>query len=183
MSPRQSINQVARRLEQQGQLRRFTGPDEKIVNALPERPIPLPPQPADAPVRIQSLVFREDDVKMAVKAHLEEQGFGVAVAWGRERGVDIDARHLDGRRYMIEAKGGLASDQQQGNYFLGAIGELVQRMAEPEVQYALALPANRRYRGLVNRLHRHAWERLGLVVFWVQRDLDGVMTVEVQERP
>lgn len=183
VSPRQSINQAARRLEQQGRLRRFTGPDEKIVNALPEHPMPESPRPAEAPVRVQRLVFSEDDVKAAVKAYLEERGFDVAVAWGKERGVDIDARHLDGRRYMIEAKGGLASDQQQGSYFLGAIGELVQRMVEPEVQYGLALPLNRRYRGLVNRLPHLAWERLGVVVFWVLRDLDGVMTVEVQERP
>lgn len=51
VSPRQSINQAARRLEQQGRLRRFTGPDEKIVNALPEHPMPESPRPAEAPVR------------------------------------------------------------------------------------------------------------------------------------
>lgn len=49
--------------------------------------------------------------------------------------------------------------------------------------YGLALPLNRRYRGLVDRLPRLAWERLGLVVFWVDRDVDGVMSVTMQEHP
>lgn len=183
VSPRQSVNQAARRLEAAGRLRRSTGPEGKIVNALPQHAVPeIEPDP-DAPVRIQRLAFPEDDVKTAVKAHLEDEGFDVVVAWGRERGVDIDARHKDGRRFMIEAKGGLASDQQQGSYFLGALGELVQRMVEPQVRYGLALPSNRRYRGLVYRLPRLAWQRLELVVFWVERDLDGVMTVKVQEGP
>jgi hypothetical protein len=87
---------------------------------------------------------------------------------------------MDGRRFMIEAKAGLASDQQQGSYFLNVIGELVQRMAEPEVRYGLALPDNRRYRGLVYRLPRLARERLGLVVFWVSNDGDG-WRVELDE--
>lgn len=49
--------------------------------------------------------------------------------------------------------------------------------------YGLAMPLNRRYRGLVDRLPRLAWERLGLVVFWVDRDVDGVMSVTMQEHP
>src|SRR5262245_58399480 len=36
---RQAVNQAARRLEAQGRLRRFTGPDGKIVNALPDSPV------------------------------------------------------------------------------------------------------------------------------------------------
>jgi len=36
VSPRQTINQVARRLQKQGALVRYDGPDGKIVNALPQ---------------------------------------------------------------------------------------------------------------------------------------------------
>jgi hypothetical protein len=43
---------------------------------------------------------------------------------------------------IIEAKGEVRSDQQQGNNFLNALGELLQRMDDPEAAYALALPAN-----------------------------------------
>lgn len=188
-SSRQAINQAARKLEAAGRLRRFAGPDGKIVNGLPlevgsETPVRQDPLAAStSPVKIRSLVVPEDHVKRAVKDYLEAEGFMVAVAWGHGRGVDIDARHADGRRYMIEAKAGLASDQQQGTYFLGALGELLQRMAEADVTYGLALPVNRRYRGLVNRLPQLAWERLGLVVFWVVADDGGALRVTVQSRP
>ncbi len=73
---------------------------------------------------------------------------------------------------MIEAKAEVKLQPQQANYFLGALGELIQRMDDPGANYALALPDNRQYRGLVGRLPEYAVERLGLVVFWV--DGDGV---------
>ena len=45
------------------------------------------------------------------------------------RGIDVDARHIDGRRYIIEAKAEVGvSGPQQVNYFLGMLGELLQRM-------------------------------------------------------
>ena len=47
----------------------------------------------------------------------------------------------------------MGAGPQQVNYFLGAIGELTQRMADPDAVYGLALPDNRQYRGLVDRLH------------------------------
>lgn len=179
--PRQSINQAARRLEREGRLRRYDGPDRKIVNALVDHTVVSRLVP-DEPIFIESLKVPEDVVKRAVKAHLEAQGFAVAVAWGRERGIDIDARHIDGRRYVIEAKGGVGMGAQQVNYFLGALGELIQRMADDKAVYGLALPDNRQYRGLVERLPRLARQRLGLVVFWVKRHGEGDWQVVVDER-
>jgi hypothetical protein len=176
---RQAVNQAARRLEAQGRLRRFTGPDGKIVNGLPDSPpqqISGPtPQPVVAGSRDSSRIT-EDEVKRAVRAHLIAQGFDVAVAWGRVRGTDIDARHPDGRRYVIEAKAEVGKNgPQQVNYFLGLLGELVQRMDDAQASYGIALPDNRQYRGLVNRLPALAKERLRLTVFWVSRDGDGLI--------
>lgn len=172
VSPRQSINQTARRLEAQGKLHRYLGPDGKIVNApatgAPAPPPPPPPQPAGKGL------LTEDEVKSAVKNRLEAEGFTVHVAWGRERGVDLEARHLDGRHWLIEAKGEAAAGPQQVTYFLGALAELVQRMADPEASYALALPDNRQYRGLVERLPGLAKQRLELQVFWATRTDDGL---------
>jgi len=122
------------------------------------------PSPTVAPA---DPLLSEDEVKEAVRRWLTGQGFAVEVAIGRERGIDIEARHPDGRRWVIEAKAAVASEQQQGNYFLGALGELLQRMDDPDAIYALALPSNRRYRGVVRRLPRLAKQRLGLVVIWV----------------
>jgi hypothetical protein len=171
---RQSINQAARRLESLGRLRRYIGPGGKIVNALIDES--APPAPADSPSprpAAPGSLLTEDEVKAAVRAHLAVRGFEVAIAWGRVRGIDIDARHPDGLRYVIEAKAEVALQPQQVNYFIGALGELVQRMDDPDATYGLALPDNRQYRGLVSRLPALARRRLGLVVFWVRRDADG----------
>ncbi len=64
------------------------------------------------------------------------------------------------------------------NDFLGTLGELVRRISEPQAVYGIALPDNRQYRGLVDRLPALARERLHLTVFWVSRDGDPI-TVEV----
>ncbi len=113
-------------------------------------------------------LISEDKVKQAVKGHLEAEGWQVKVAWGRERGIDIEATR-DDERLVIEAKAEVEPQPQQVNYFLGALGELIQRMDDPEATYGLALPDNRQYRGLVERLPEEAVRRLGLVVFWVDR--------------
>lgn len=100
----------------------------------------------------------------------------VEVAWGHAPGIDIVARHADGRRYVIEAKAevGIAGAQQH-NYFVGMLGELIQRMSDPEATYAIALPDNRQYRGLVDRLPDLAKMRMHLAVFWVERTGDGLI--------
>lgn len=180
VSSRQAINQVARKLAAAGRLSRYAGPDGKIVNALVEADPPQQQPQIQPPATLRSLEVPEDVVKRAVKEHLEDLGFVVAVAWGRERGIDIDARHPDGRRYVIEAKGGVASGPQQVNYFLGALGELLQRMSDPNAVYGLALPDNRQYRGLVDRLPSLARRRMGLAVFWVRQDDEG-WVVQIEE--
>ena len=49
-------------------------------------------------------------------------------------------------------------------------------MDDTQALYALALPNNGRYRGLVERLPRLARERLGLIVLFV--DATGTVTVD-----
>jgi hypothetical protein len=160
---RQAVNQAARRLEAQGRLRRFTGPDGKIVNALPDSPAQLTSELTPPPVVPGGSDHRritEDEVKEAVRAYLTGRGFDVSVAWDRVRGIDIDARHADGRRYVIEAKAEVGkSGPQQVNYFVSMLGELVQRMDDVQASYGIALPDNRQYRGLVTDFPR--WPRNG----------------------
>ena len=101
-------------------------------------------------------------------------GTNVRVAWGRQRGIDIEAtRSEPPDRLVIEAKGEATLQPQQVNYFLGALGELLQRMNDPNARYGLALPDNRQYRGLVQRLPTLVWTRLNLIVFFVRRLPDG----------
>lgn len=98
------------------------------------------------------------------------------MAWGRKRGIDIDAHGPHGR-FIVEAKGEVLLQPQQVNYFLGALGELVQRMSDANARYGLALPDNRQYRGLVERLPALSRERLRLTVFFVRRT-DEALAVE-----
>jgi hypothetical protein len=197
VAQRQSVNQAARRLEAQGLLRRIPGPDGKIVNALPAQathePTSLARPSSEAASVVRNLSqtstqsrarfagdrITEDEVKEAVRAYLAADGFAVEVAWGRAPGIDIVAQHADGRRYVIEAKAevGIAGAQQH-NYFVGMLGELIQRMDDPEAIYAIALPDNRQYRGLVNRLPGLAKKRMTLAVFWVDRTSDGLTVAE-----
>lgn len=179
VAQRQTVNQTARRMEGRGQLRRYQGPDGKIVNALVSPETPPVPSPA-APLSGDGPRISEDEVKRAVADHLSGHGFEVVVAWGRTRGIDLDARHPDGRRYVVEAKAEVALQPQQVNYFVGALGELVQRMDDAGAVYGLALPGNRQYRGLAARLPGLARRRLGLVLFWVTRGEDG-LRVELEQ--
>lgn len=175
---RQAINQAARRLEAQKQLTRYVGSSGKLVNRLAAGGTPdrLPVQQL-APAPRSSGHLTEDEVKQAVKSYLEARGYEVSVAWGRARGVDIDARCATGR-ILIEAKGAVSLQPQQVNYFLGALGELVQRMSDDTATYALALPDNSQYRGLVSRLPPLARERLRLVVYFARRVADGFDVTE-----
>ena len=91
--------------------------------------------------------------------YLEAEGWTVTVAWGHSHGVDIKG-HRGPERLYLEAKGEAVNPPQQVNYFLGALGELVQRLRDPSAVYGLALPDNRQYQGMVDRLPPLAWERL-----------------------
>jgi hypothetical protein len=64
----------------------------------------------------------------------------------------------------------VANYGQQVSYFLGMLGELVQRMSDPNARYGIALPDDPQYRGLVKRLPRLAKERLRLVTYLVAPD-------------
>ena len=149
-------------MEADGLLTRRTGPAGKIVNALPagvtHSAAPVIPSPAKTHVVARHLLS-EDEVKTAVKVHLEADGWTVSVAWGRGHGIDIRAQRGDERLYL-GAKGEAANPPQQVDYFIGALGELVQRMRDPYACYGLALPDNRQYRGLMDRLPPLARERL-----------------------
>lgn len=76
-----------------------------------------------------------------------------------------------------EGRGGDRPDG--GNYFLNALGELLQRMSDDRARYAIALPENRRNLGLVERFPDLARRRLGLTIFFVRWDGSGYAIREV----
>lgn len=175
----QAVNHTCRTLERLGRIRRLQTAGAPIRNVLIDAPA-LDAEAHAVPTASTGLLT-EDEVKAAVKEELVARGYDVEVAWGRARGVDIVARRDDGR-LLLEAKGEAANPPQQVNYFLGAIGELVQRLDDPDARYGLALPDHRQYRRLVTRLHRLAWTRLHLVVLFVRR-VDDRFEVEWVDPP
>ena len=78
---------------------------------------------------------------------------------------------------LLEAKGSAVNPPQQVNYFLSALGELLQRMSDPAATYGLALPDSQQYRGLAGRLPALAWQRMRLTVLFVSKDDAGRYTV------
>jgi hypothetical protein len=163
-APQQSVNQAARQLAAVQRLTRRRRPDGRIGNYPvahvpdPAPVAPQPPQPAE--------FVAEDDVKRHVQHWLESEGWVVTVVWGKGLGIDMDARR-EGLRWIIEAKGQGSRPQMRVNFFLGALGELLQRMTDPEARYSMAMPDLQQYRRLWQRLPRLAKERTRVSAIFV----------------
>lgn len=198
IAPRQTVNQICLQLARQGVLvrgvDRATG---RFVNRLadassvPAPAAPRPPRagltdamPASRRVTIEvaeeirrfayagEVHLTEDQVKEALEAMLRNEGWRVGTHWGRAHGIDIDA-HRGAERLVIEAKGEGSRQAMRVNFFLGALGELLQRMDSPDASYGLALPAHRQFAGLVSRLPAWVRARLNLRFYLVRPAPDG----------
>jgi hypothetical protein len=56
------------------------------------------------------------------------------------------------------------------NYFLGILGETLQRMDNPDATYSIALPDLKQFRNLWSRLPALAKERTKIDALFVNRD-------------
>ncbi len=108
----------------------------------------------------------EDDVKRKLQAWLERLGWKVTVTWGRGHGIDVEA-FQSGRRWVIEAKGRGSLNPMRVNYFLGVLGEILQRMSDPAAKYSIALPDLPQFRRLWDRLPELSKRRIGISVLFV----------------
>lgn len=109
----------------------------------------------------------EDEIKAAMKSTLEGRGYEVHVRWGKKSGSDIVAV-LGDSRLVIEAKGEGSSRQMLGNYFLNALGEILQRMSDDTASYAIAFPAHSSFMELVLKLPKRVREALRLDFYFVR---------------
>ena len=137
----------------------------------------MPIVEAPVPMTGSSEFLSEDEIKGAVADCLRASGHAVEVKWGHAHGIDIDAKRSN-KRIIIEAKGEVALNPQQKNYFVGAFGELVREMDDPDAAHGLALPDNAQYRNLVKKLPALAREKMKLRVFMVSRTVDGFDVIE-----
>lgn len=191
---RQEVNAICRRLADEGRVIRQIGGDGKLVNqranldtpeihlAEPAPPLELPNITVAGPIVLLhaeqealnlaypgELMVSEDTVKAVLRDVLEAQGWRTDVRFGHERGIDIAAERGN-ERLVIEAKGEGSRDAMRVNYFLGALGELLQRMEMPGPYYGLAFPAHRQLVRLALRLPPWIRGRLNLCFFFVRPD-------------
>lgn len=113
--------------------------------------------------------LQEDSVKEFLRTYLEADGWKAAVVQGGAHGIDIDAKRGE-ERWIIEVKGCGSLNPMRVNYFLGALGELLQRMSDPEARYSIAVPDLPQLRGLWNRLPPLAKQKTGISCLFVRAD-------------
>ncbi len=146
----QATNQAARALAAALHIVRRPRQDGKLGNYPADMDAPEP-QRSLVMENGQSEILSEDRVKRSLKAWLEASGWEVSVIWGRAHGIDLEAKK-NGLRWIIEAKGCGSRNPMRVNYFLSILGELLQRMDDPDARYSIALPDMQQFRRLWQRL-------------------------------
>ncbi|MCH7977639.1 MAG: MarR family transcriptional regulator [Acidobacteria bacterium] len=162
----QAVNQATRALAVSGTLIRRKRHDGKFGNYLGE-----PSGEKSDPATIgmaqgEPVMLSEDDIKRKLKKSLESKGWVVHVQWGRVAGIDVEATR-EGSRWVIEAKGCGSSNPMRHNYFLAVLGELLQRMDDPNARYSIALPDRKQFRNLWQRLPELAKSRTRVSALFV----------------
>jgi hypothetical protein len=151
-APQQPINIAARRLAEKKLIVRRKRPEDGLVGNYPgDAPIPDVKLVARATPNHDVEALSEDELKNDLERWLSLAGWESQIAWGKARGIDIDAKRGT-ERWIIEVKGPGSRQPMRVNYFIGILGETLQRMADPNAAYSIALPDLAQYRGL--------WERL-----------------------
>lgn len=156
----QTINIACRDLVKSGMLKRQSNPDKDGL--IGNYPTDQAPEIA-AEAKVQPRAFdgeplQEEDIKHILADKLTAEGWDVKIAWGHTQGVDIDARRGN-ERWMIEIKGPGSRNEMRNNYFIGILGEMLQRMDDPNARYTIAFPDIEKFRRLWNDLPELAKKR------------------------
>lgn len=163
--PQQPVNSTCRTLVSRGQIERRRRPDGLIGN-YPSGTADSQATPRDDPLRGAAQALSEDRVKEILERWLRAQGWESKISWGRTHGIDVAATR-GSEKWIIEAKGGGSRSEMRVNYFLGVIGETLQRMDDPDARYSIALPDHEQYRRLWRRLPRLAKSRTRITALFV----------------
>ena len=161
------VNQEARLLERKSLLTRRVGENGHIGNYLVSSNHSKETQVSGKhAVATPTTMLSEDEVKKHIAAWLQQSGWQAKVAWGKARGVDIEATR--GReRWIIEAKGQGSLQPMRVNYFIAMLGETLQRMSDAHAKYSIAMPDVPQFRGLWERLPSLAKERTQITAIFV----------------
>jgi hypothetical protein len=167
-APQQPVNQSARALEAKGYLVRRRRPDNLIGNFIGGSQPPESTAVSKTRTNHDLDALSEDEIKMVLVDWLSKDGWNTDVAWARTPGIDIDAKRGT-ERWIIEVKGPGSRSPMRVNYFLGILGETLQRMTDPNARYSIALPDLKQYRGLWARLPRLAKSRTTISLLLVSK--------------
>ena len=168
----QQINQCCRNMEQARLLVRRNNPEKD--NHIGNYPtgIELPPQPVKKQVQAgESNALQEEDVKQILNDWLIANGWKTTVAWGKNHGVDIDAIR-NNERWLIEVKGPGSRNEMRVNYFIGILGETLQRMDDEKARYSIAFPDVDQFRRLWQKLPELAKQRTTIDMILVKGNGD-----------
>lgn len=177
-TPQQPINIACRQMAEKGVLERQKRADGLLGN-YPTGKVPEAHRPIERAHAQETDRMSEDAVKAILETWLTERGWTCKIAWGRERGIDIDASNGD-RHWVIEVKGCGSRNAMRVNYFIATLGETLQRMDDPAARYSIALPDMAQFRGLWRRLPQLAKQRTRITALFV--GADGTVTIHDQER-
>jgi hypothetical protein len=159
----QYINQNCRYLESNGTVLRRKREDGLIGNWLRRR----------SEMDRQTTEIPEKKIKHILESYLTSHGWDIKVNWGNNHGLDIEAR-LGNDRWIIEVKGSGDYNPMRLNFFHAVLGEILQRMDDPNYKYSIALPDMELFRRLWERLPALAKSRLGVTALFV--NLTGSIT-------
>ncbi len=169
--PQQPVNIACRELEKKGILTRKKIEENPIGNYLTGQELIVWSQQMERSSDEIVENFSEDAIKRTLESWLITQGWKVKVAWGHIYGSDIEAIKGN-QRWIIEVKGQGSRNPMRVNYFLGILGETLQRMEDPLSKYSIALPDMQQFRNLWKRLPLLAKSRTGITAIFINEDGD-----------
>jgi len=163
-APQQYVNQICISLESHGVISRNRWADGIIGNYLTGKA--SSPEQSNKDEIAEHHSLSEHEIKQALEIYLSTRGWDPTVAWGKSHGPDIEAKRGT-KRWIIEVKGSGSRDPMRVNYFLYSLGEILQRMHDPECKYSVALPDMRQFHGLWEKLPELAKNRTGVTALFV----------------
>jgi len=135
--------------------------------------MPAPTKPTRSPARFgpqhwpegMRVIARRERPHPGAQLHLtDHDGWRITCFTTNTRGPRLDTAS-EARSRSRKPLG----VRKSGSYLLGALGEFVQRLTDPQATYGLPLPDNAQFRGLVDRLPQLARDRLNLSIYFVDR--------------
>jgi hypothetical protein len=132
-------------------------------------PVTTPPETVrdrvDAAATLNAY-WQEEEVTQHLERWLAFDGWEVAIAHLSSHGIDIDARRRE-ERWVIEVKGRGSRNGMRHNYFLNVLGQITQRMSDPDAKCSIAVPDLPQFRRLLARYPDIAKQQLGISCLFV----------------